>query len=69
MRPEDERIRVIVDGVSRLFPVDNVKVIRYLANGGADVMAIYPSYNVQGMIDEKGIVEVFKHRLREILFC
>ena len=64
MKPEDERIRVMVDGISRLFPVDNVKVIRYLPNGGADVVAIYPSYNVQGTIDEKGIVALFTHRLR-----
>jgi hypothetical protein len=54
----------MVDGVSRLFPVDHAKVIRYLPNGGADVVAIYPSYNIQGTIDEGSKVQLFTHRVR-----
>ena len=51
----------MVNGVSRLFPVDNVKVVRYLPDAGADVVVIYPSYDMQGTIDEKGIVGLLTH--------
>lgn len=57
-------MRVMVNGVSRLFPVDNVKVVKYLPDGGADVVVIYPSYDMRGTIDEKGIIGLLIHRLR-----
>jgi hypothetical protein len=66
-----ERIRVNVDGVSRLFPVEKVKVIEYLPDGGVNVVVIYPSYTLRGTIGEESIPALLAHRLagNRILFA
>jgi len=61
---EIDRIRVfITSNASRLYPVDKVKLMGDFDEIGADVIVVYPSFEVTGRISGEDIAKFLSWRL------
>lgn len=58
-----EYISVVVEGMGRRYPIEKVKIVADLPEGGALVVVRFPSYSIAGEISVETKAQLLGHRL------